>query len=85
MHDMKKEMKHLKQVLKKVLVRAAELGVAADTAIEPVNTIATPSVDENRIKTLTDAVEVLMKEKEQLEEHVSFVFGFHVTILFNVD
>jgi hypothetical protein len=85
MHDMKKEMKQLKQVLKKVLVRAAELGVAADTAIEPVNTVATPSVDENRIKALTDAVEVLMKEKEQFEDHVSFVFGFHVTILFNVD
>lgn len=70
---MKKEMKQLKHILKKVLASAAEMGVTGD-ANEPANRVATLYVDENRIKALTDAVEVLTKEKEQLEEHVSFVF-----------
>jgi chromosome segregation ATPase len=67
--DMKKEMKQLKHILKKVLASAAEMGVTGD-ANEPANRVANSSVDENRIKALTDAVEVLTKEKEQLEEHL---------------
>ncbi len=75
---MKKEQKRLKYILRQVLAKAAELGVTS-TSTTATTTASTHlqqdsnEVDRARIQALTDAVEVLTNENQQLKEHVRMI------------